>query len=655
MMEQMQESQNNMISQLAQLMAKEREKGKGIAVSEELPHPPGFTPTNTQAQPDMYPQRTPVTIRPQYQTDTVIPAHFPTGSGSNPGDGLANPMVPDLDEMAEVDRARVDLPRQLEDRCKWLEEKFREMETADRRYGVGTKDLSLVSDLVLPPKFKIPDFEKYNGTSCPEVHITMFCRRMAGHINTWKDLAQAFMKQYGHVADITPDRITLQNMEKKPSESFRQYAQRWREVAMQVQPPLLEKETTMLFINTLKAPFITHMIGSTTKSFADIVMAGEMIENAIRGGEIEVGENARRAAPRKKDSEVNNMSTYNKGYLKAITVSQPKVVTAGQQGSASDRILKSSNLSQSPNPPYPKWYDSDAHYDYHAGIAGHLIENCTAFKQVVERLIKMGVVKLDDTPSAENPLPSHGDKGINEIGEKVTRNIKGDISEVNTSLRIVWSEMVRRGLIESDSVKGCGRTRNYCEFHKAEGHEIQECVEFRNLVQSLMDNKELEFYDEGLERGNIHVIEGELTKQEVNYPRIIISRPRNTEGGAQVVPKVDNKRVHWNYNCNMTIPGVKSSVITSEEVQNEGFYTRSGKRYDPGTVRAEPVKSKTVAVEREKGPEALINEPMKEEEAKEFLKFLKHSEYSVVEQLRKQSARISVLALLLSSEVHREG
>ncbi|KAA3486915.1 trans-resveratrol di-O-methyltransferase-like [Gossypium australe] len=43
-------------------------------------------------------------------------------------------------------------------------------------------------------------------------------------------------------------------MEKKQSESFRQYAQRWREVATQVQSPLLEKETTMLFINTLKAP-----------------------------------------------------------------------------------------------------------------------------------------------------------------------------------------------------------------------------------------------------------------------------------------------------------------------------------------------------------------------------------------------------------------
>ncbi|KAA3467553.1 Gag-pro-like protein [Gossypium australe] len=34
-------------------------------------------------------------------------------------------------------------------------------------------------------------------------------------INTWKDLAQAFMNQYSNVIDMTSDRITLQNMEKQ--------------------------------------------------------------------------------------------------------------------------------------------------------------------------------------------------------------------------------------------------------------------------------------------------------------------------------------------------------------------------------------------------------------------------------------------------------
>ena len=60
-----------------------------------------------------------------------------------------------------------------------------------------------------------------------------------------------------------------------------------------------------------------------------------------------------------------------------------------------------------------------------------------------------------------------------------------------------------------------------------------------------------------------------------------------------------------------------------------------------------------VEVEQEIPPVQETKKPVNEEEAQEFLKFIKHSEYSVVEQLSKQPARISVLSLLLNSEPHR--
>ncbi|KAK5771506.1 hypothetical protein PVK06_047721 [Gossypium arboreum] len=264
MREQMLEAQRNMMAEMAQLL-RATDKGKALRAitgEEGEDHPPGF----------------------------------------NLGDNPTNTVIPDLD-MDEKEDLRTEAARQLENRYKWLEEKFKALENADGHHRVDAKDLSLVPDLVLPHKFKMPEFEKYNGATWLEAHITMFCRRMTG--------------------------ITLQNMEKKPNENFRQYAQRWREVAMQVQPPLLEKETTMLFINTLKALFITHMIGSTTKSFTNIVMAGEMIENAVRGGKIE-GETTKRSAPKRKDSEVNNTSTFN---TRAITVGQPKTAAVEKQSS----------------------------------------------------------------------------------------------------------------------------------------------------------------------------------------------------------------------------------------------------------------------------------------------------------------------------------
>ncbi|MCI65042.1 gag-protease polyprotein, partial [Trifolium medium] len=44
-------------------------------------------------------------------------------------------------------------------------------------------NMCLVPDLVFPPKFKVPDFEKYKGLSCPKSHLVMYSRKMASYAN----------------------------------------------------------------------------------------------------------------------------------------------------------------------------------------------------------------------------------------------------------------------------------------------------------------------------------------------------------------------------------------------------------------------------------------------------------------------------------------
>ena len=73
-------------------------------------------------------------------------------------------------------------------------------------------------------------------------------------IKAWTDMAKAFLVQYKHMTDISPDQIALQNMEKKASEFFREYAHKWRDLAAQVQPPMTDKELNKMFLNTFKAP-----------------------------------------------------------------------------------------------------------------------------------------------------------------------------------------------------------------------------------------------------------------------------------------------------------------------------------------------------------------------------------------------------------------
>ncbi|XP_016706952.1 uncharacterized protein [Gossypium hirsutum] len=105
---------------------------------------------------------------------------------------------------------------------------------------------------------------------------------------------------------MVPNRLTLQMMEKKPTETFKQYAQRWRDISAQVEPSLTKTEITVLFINTLKALFYDKLVESATKDFADIVISRELIENTIKRGRMEGPESSKRAVPvRKKKVETH--------------------------------------------------------------------------------------------------------------------------------------------------------------------------------------------------------------------------------------------------------------------------------------------------------------------------------------------------------------
>ena len=76
---------------------------------------------------------------------------------------------------------------------------------------------------------------------------------------------------------------------------------------------MTDKELNKLFINTLKAPFNDLMIGNANKNFADVVAAGEMIENRVKLGKIENAE-AKKLTPKRKKRETYAMSYQEKVY-----------------------------------------------------------------------------------------------------------------------------------------------------------------------------------------------------------------------------------------------------------------------------------------------------------------------------------------------------
>jgi hypothetical protein len=174
-----------------------------------------------------------------------------------------------------------------------LEARIRAIEGVNLYDPVQAAEMCLVPNIVIPKKFRVPEFIKYIGTQCPVTHLKSYCNKMAEvvhdekilmhffqdslsgaalnwymildntRIRSWGNLVDAFIKQYKYNMDIAPDRTSLSNLEKKDKENIREYAQRWRDLAAQVHPPLLDKEMVTLFTNTLRAPYYEHVMGSS--------------------------------------------------------------------------------------------------------------------------------------------------------------------------------------------------------------------------------------------------------------------------------------------------------------------------------------------------------------------------------------------------------
>ncbi|CAJ2662210.1 unnamed protein product [Trifolium pratense] len=378
--------------------------------------PVGYTPQN-RVEVQQSPQNTQTRVPLVQQGFVSQQENLDDPRNAYPSLGLfddvpkVNSSVPQLEEAHQKFKA-------IEDRLSMMEGGGDPLDLAN---------MCLVSDLVLPPKFKVPDFEKYKGLSCPKNHLIMYSRKMASfakddklmmhcfqdsltgaslnwyvqlegsRIQSWSDLANAFIKQYQYNIDMAPDRTQLQNMSQEEGESFRVYAQRWRELAAQVHPPLLEAELVDIFTNTLQGAYFERMVGSVSSGFSDLVKIGERIEMGIKSGKIQatVGNQCTSKDPAnsftKMKEEETNVATPKRKVFDLIPMSYGQLLPyLVHNGMVTPRALKPMT------PPFPAWYDDKASCEFHMGVEGHSIDNCIAFKHLVQELIDGKVLTFKD-------------------------------------------------------------------------------------------------------------------------------------------------------------------------------------------------------------------------------------------------------------------
>ncbi|XP_050919071.1 uncharacterized protein LOC127136573 [Lathyrus oleraceus] len=565
--------------------------------------------------------------------------------------------------------------------------------------------------------------------------------------------------------DMAPDRRQLQSMFQHDKESFKEYAQRWRELASQVEPPLAEKELADLFIDIVQTQFYKKVVGSASLGFSDLVAIGARVEYGLRNGKLAAVAGTSNANPkkfsggfpRKKEGETTvvivgqgrapprrRQQQYSpqqyvqqpfpyqqpmypvqyapQPYVAAVTPAfnqqhaqayqappvyrpspvQQRVVIppAYQQAPAAPvyqqpraQALRQNSQNQNrrqgdratfnpiprsytelypsllqkglvvprpmgpPPDRLPPWYNPNAHCPFHEGALGHDLEGFYALKHRVRELIDSKILSFKDMrPNVKNnPLPPHGDPAVNAIEDAFVGVIVEKVDDVKTPLAAFHARLVEAGLINVIH-ENCEECATY----------PKGCQVVRDNIQDLMNKGVLQI-SSVTKNEDVLVIEPCFNLPEpveiLYYSGEVV--PANSQSSPVEIcmptpfPYESTKSVPWKYEITAMDKVVEGSAdVEVTEVVNEDVtniagmsrMTRSGRIYTPefNVTPQGPNKESTIAAPT-KEPEVVQSE-----DAVEFLKLIKRSDYKVVDQLHQTPSKISIMSLLLNSQAHRE-
>ena len=167
--------------------------------------------------------------------------------------GIPRNNFDDHHNFIDLDKPHVNLATGVAETAKMyhaLEEHLNSMEGI-KTLGFNTATMCLVLGVVIPPKFKVPDFDKYKGTSFSETHLCSYCCKMAAYaenelllmhffqdsltgefldwymklertyVSTWGELADAFLKHYHYDTSMAPSLTQPLGMTHKFEVSFK--------------------------------------------------------------------------------------------------------------------------------------------------------------------------------------------------------------------------------------------------------------------------------------------------------------------------------------------------------------------------------------------------------------------------------------------------
>lgn len=397
----------------------------------------------------------------------------------------------------------------LAQKIQHLEEALRAMQGPNAYTPTSFSDLCFFPDLQLPPKFKMPDFSKFDGTTDPMTHLRLYAGALCGYPNpdklmmqlfqhsltgqaaqwfarldirrfkSWAELSQEFLKQYRHNTQLVIDRFSLERTKKEDNESFRAYALRWKDLASQVNPPLQDSEYSRTFVQTLKGVYFERLCTSIGHPFAEIIQQGEIIEDGIKTGKI--------MDPYAKVGEGLTSSSY----------SQPKRTPPPKKGKEPEVAavipFDNRNTHANRNPhqityqqPYPHTYPAYPSPPYQTSPYPNTMYRPPTYQNATY------------PPTALPNYPSpYSQNQANDQRRNPPR--KREFTAIAIPMAEVLNRLMASGHLTPIPAKPLSyplppahRPDAKCAYHSGQaGHDTEQCWTLRNKVQDLIDSRSI--------------------------------------------------------------------------------------------------------------------------------------------------------------------
>nr|XP_025884692.1 uncharacterized protein LOC104646013 [Solanum lycopersicum] len=587
---------------------------------------------------------------------------------------------------------------------------MRELQCTPDVAGLSYTELCIHPDLNLPEGFKIPKFDTFCGVGNPMAHLRAYCDQLVGvgkdeallmrlfsrslcgealewftshetrQWPSWSALAKDFIDRFAYNVEIVPDRYSLEKMKQKPTESYQEFAYRWRKEAARVRPPMTEKEIVEVFVRVQEPDYYDRVILLIGAKFTEIVKVGETIEDGLKSGKI-----ARVSASpgssgmiRKKREEVNAISH---GGRKAPRNSPRPQGRSYPPSKPHQAYRPNSNHSSHYNagptypeahivsyqdpppipqnfPNYPQTYQVPPHYQnvapscanvqpsYQAPFPAYQIQIPAYQNPHPNYQSPMPNYQINPHPRAQAPRPNARNyqqvpppqqSGYDPPRPRFEKRPSRKFTALAESRTKLFERLVADGYIHPVGPKPVDvnskfyRPDQRCAYHSnSVGHDTEDCINLKHKIQDLIDQEVVSLQPAAPSvntnplpnhgGGNINMIETDedeceakritpVVQEDLERAVASLSVKERREfvilTPAKVVALVPSK----------TLPKPKFVIETAVA---QGV-TRSGRCYTPDELALGGQK-----------------------------------EYSIVKHLEKTPAQISMWALLMSSQSHRQ-